>query len=53
MSFTYSYQSTLIESARVYDNILKKVGEIQSVKYYDRVTYINVYLVLGLIKIMI
>jgi len=39
MSFTYSYQSTLIESARVYDNILKKVGEIQSVKYYDRVTY--------------
>ena len=39
MSYTYSYQTSMTAGARVYDKKLKKVGEIQSVKYYDPVTY--------------
>ena len=39
MSFTYSYQTTLLSGSRVYDPKLKKVGEIQSVQYYDPVNY--------------
>jgi|TARA_B100001971_G_scaffold215044_1_gene256728 hypothetical protein len=39
MSFTYSYQTTLLSGSRVFDPKLKKVGAIQSVQYYDPVTY--------------
>ena len=39
MSFTYSYQTTLLSGSRVFDQKLKKVGAIQSVEYYDPVTY--------------
>ena len=39
MSYTYSYQTSMTAGVRVYDKKLKKVGEIQSVSYYDPVTY--------------
>ena len=35
MSYTYSYQSTMTQGVRVYDQKIKKVGAIQSVVYYD------------------
>jgi len=36
---TYSYQSTMTNAVRVYDEKLKKAGVIQSTSYYDPVTY--------------
>ena len=39
MSYTYTYQTTMVAGVRVYDKRIKKVGEIQSVKYYDPVDY--------------
>lgn len=39
MSFTYSYQSTMTQGARVYDQRIKNVGTIQSVTYYDPTSY--------------
>ena len=36
---TYSYQSTMTNAVRVYDEKLKKAGVIQSTYYYDPVTY--------------
>ena len=39
MSYTYSYQTSMTAGVRVYDKKLKKVGAIQSVSYYDPVTY--------------
>ena len=39
MSYTYTYQTSMTAGVRVYDKKLKKVGAIQSVKYYDPVDY--------------
>ena len=39
MSYTYTYQSSMTASVRVYDKKIKKVGAIQSVSYYDPVNY--------------
>ena len=39
MSYTYTYQTSMTVGVRVYDKKFKKVGAIQSVEYYDPVTY--------------
>ena len=39
MSYTYTYQTSMTASVRVYDKKIKKVGAIQSVQYYDPVNY--------------
>ena len=39
MSYTYTYQSTMTQGVRVYDQKIKKVGAIQSVVYYDPTSY--------------
>ena len=39
MSYTYTYQTSMTASVRVYDKKIKKVGAIQSVSYYDPVNY--------------
>jgi hypothetical protein len=39
MSYSYSYQNTITNGVRVYDEKLKKVGLVASTKYYDKVTY--------------
>ena len=39
MSYTYTYQSTMTQGVRVYDERIKNVGTIQSVVYYDPTSY--------------
>jgi len=39
MAYTYSYQSTMTNGIRVYDEKLKKVGVIAATKYFDIVNY--------------